>query len=507
MQGRTWKNIESGIAEEVKKYLLDHGGTDEEVKSPHEAWRIGFSDSTFTYYKKGTLYSTPSQSSDPAVISAWTSIDSLVGSKYVLPSRDFLIGLDETGKGEVLGHTVLTGVIFPKELFKELDLLVGPADTKKSHEFDYWDRIFKDFDRFRSRGFDFITEKVPPWHVDKFNLNKIMDVVYQRVLSIFFRGAEVSKCRIVLDDYGLGPTLNRFLSFLKIQGAETVVTHNADETYLEVKAASLVSKRTRQEVIKRLDENPEFRINGLAIGSGNAGDEQTLNWLRKWRSSGREWPWFVKRSFKTIRKIEGKTGEVKKLIPPIKEELLSKEFIEKFNEGHLSIQSLSVFCPHCGGLNKAMTFAIYEANGRRISEMKCPSCEKLIDDAGITLRYYCGYVVPDSSIIRRGLLSKDLERARFFEDFNIVLPVVVRKECNGMTSGKREFEDLARFASLGRIRLEASGRVAEIPDGLSSVQRDEMITDVALRYNAILITADNAMKAYALSKNIFTIFI
>jgi len=39
--------------------------------------------------------------------------------------------LDETGKGEVIGHTVLAGTIFPKKIFdKIIDLTVGPADTK-----------------------------------------------------------------------------------------------------------------------------------------------------------------------------------------------------------------------------------------------------------------------------------------------------------------------------------------------------------------------------------------
>jgi len=508
MSGRTWKNIENAIAEDIKKYLLGQGGTEQEVKSTHEVWRVRFSDSTFTYYKSGTLFATPSQSSDPAVSEAWKYIDSLVGSSYVLPSKDFLIGLDETGKGEVIGHTVLTGVIFPKELFSELDHVIGPADTKKRHEFEYWDKLFRNLDDFRNLGFDFITERIPPWQVDRFNLSKIMDVVYQRILSMFFRKAEISRCRIVLDDYGIGPTLKRFLNFLKENSAEIVVVHNADEKYLEAKVASLISKRTREEVIKRINENHEFQIDNLSVGSGNANDIQTLNWLKKWYASGKEWPWFVKRSFETVREIEGKTGKVSKVIPPIKEELLSEKFIEEFNKGNLSIQSLSITCPYCGTISKIVTFAIYEdENGRRISGLKCPSCKKIIDDAGITLRYYCGYAVPDSSIIRRGLISKDLESSRFFEDFTIVIPSVVMKECDAVEVGKKELDSLAKFASIGRIKLETEGRIEDVPNGLPSIQRDEMITDVALKYNAILITADKTMSAYAVSKNIFTISI
>lgn len=87
MQGRTWRNVKVSVAEKIRKYLLESGGFQEEVKNPHEAWRVKFSDSTFTYYKNGTLYSTPSNSRDPAVFEAWRWIDSLVGSRYVLPSK------------------------------------------------------------------------------------------------------------------------------------------------------------------------------------------------------------------------------------------------------------------------------------------------------------------------------------------------------------------------------------------------------------------------------------
>ena len=100
-RGRTWKNVNSSDAKEIKEYLLKEGGVEEEVKAPYEEWRVRFSDSTFTYYKKGTLYSTPSNSKDPAVFNAWQYIDSVVDSAYVLPTKDFLIGLDETGKGEL----------------------------------------------------------------------------------------------------------------------------------------------------------------------------------------------------------------------------------------------------------------------------------------------------------------------------------------------------------------------------------------------------------------------
>jgi len=508
MQGRTWKNIEESLAKEIKDYLLEIGAIEQEVKSVTEGWRVRLSDSTFTFYKSGTLYSTPSRSIDPIVLEAWERIDSMVGSSYVLPTKDYLIGLDETGKGEVIGHMILTGVIFPREIFKQLDHTIGPADTKKRHDFKYWDSLFMKIDAYRKFGLDFINETIPPWHIDTYNINKIMDVVYQRILSIFFREAEISKCRVVLDDYGLGTSLRRFFNFLKKQGTEVVVTHNADEMYLEAKIASLISKRTREESIKRLNENPEFQINGLSVGTGNAGDPKTVRWLKEWHASGKPWPWFVKRSFRIVREIEKKTTKVKKIVPPIREELLSRKFIKNFEKGKLSIQSLSINCPHCGEIQKAVGFAIFtDINGRRVSGMKCPSCKKIISDAGITLRYYCGYVVPDSNIIRRRLISQDLESSRFFEDYTVVIPAVVWKECDVVKVGKEEFKNLAKYASMGRIKLKHAGRIQDIPEDITSTERDEIIIETALRNNAILITGDNTMKAYALAKGIFTIFI
>lgn len=509
MLGRIWKNIENVLAKKIKLYLLQKGGIEEEVKSQYEAWRINFSDSTITYYRKGTLYSTLSNSNDPVVFETWKYIDSLVGSPYTFPTKDFLIGLDETGKGEVVGHTVLTGVFFPKEIFNKVEFIVGSADTKKRHKFEYWDEMFKKLDHLRSSGLDFVIEKIPPWHVDKYNLNKIMDVSYQRILSIFFRMVEINQCRIVLDDYGIGPTLERFLNFLEKQGAEVIVTNNSEDKYLEARTTSLISKRIREGVIKSINEKTEFQIDDLSVGSGNAGNKQTLEWIKKWHASGKQWPWFIKKSFKTIWQIEGSIRKPKKITPPIKEELLSQEFIEDFNKGHLTIKSLSVVCPRCGSILKSATFANFNKGGRNISELRCPNpeCGKAIEDAGITLRYYCGYVIPDSNAILRNIISNDLTASRFFENFTLILCSVVRKECDGTPRGKKEFNELRKYDAMGRIKLETIGRVEDLPDDISGTVRDEKIIEACLEYNAILLTADKSMSTFAIGKNVFTIFI
>ncbi|KUK17721.1 MULTISPECIES: hypothetical protein [Thermococcus] len=506
LNGRTWKGIEPLISDKIKEYLIENGGVEQEVKSPYEEWRIKFFDTTFTYYKRGTLYSTPPKSMNPAVFEAWEYIDQLVGSRYVVPTKDFLIGLDETGKGEVIGHTILTGAIFPKELFKKIDLIVGPADTKKRHPFEYWDGLYKKLDHFKKEGLDFIFDKIPPWDIDRYNLNQLMDITYQRILNRFFREVDIPNCRIVIDDYGVGSILKKFLKFLEDNGAEVIVTTRAEDTYLEVKVASIISKWHREAVIKAINKNPKFQIDGLSVGSGNAADKQTIEWLEKWWQQNKSWPWFVKTSFKTIREIEGRIGEPQKETPSLDESILSEQFLNQFNGGNLSIQSLSLVCPYCGEILKHLNYVGYtDKEGKGHTKLRCPNCKKIIEHAGITLRYYCGYLLPDSSFIRGRILSKDLKSSKVFENFTVILSPVVRKECDGTPGGKNELDALAHFSSIGRIKLETVGNISDIPDGLPNVERDEMIIEDCLKYNAILLTADKSMCGFAIGRGIFVI--
>lgn len=493
--GQKWTEIPEDRARAIKEYLLQEGGEEKEVKGPAESWRVRFSDATITYYQKGTLFSTTS--SDPAVHRAWEFISALAGPRFEPATKGSLIGLDETGKGEVFGHTVLVGVLIPADLASDLEKLVSVADTKQKRSVAYWDDLFRQLDGFKSRGLQFIVEKIPPWHVDRYNLNKIMDVVYQRILNIFFRQADPTACRVVLDDYGVGPILDRYLRARRIAGTEIVVTTGADDRFLEARVASVLAKHEREKVMEAIRVKPDFQIVDQNVGSGNAGDPQTMAWLQAWKGSGQPWPWFVKRSFITIRKLNGLTGKATKVAPPIRDDILCREFLEEFEQGRLSVTSLSVVCPACGAISKA---ALVTHDEKEVFTGRCIACKKPITDLGITLRYYCGYVLPDSNIITGGLLSKDLERSRFFEGFTILLDAKVRQECD-TPGGKQELGKIARFAAMGRVGIEEVG--SPFTDKRGTLERDEAILGSALQFNAILITNDQNMKAAAQARNAF----
>lgn len=365
MKSKTWKNVPEEKAERVKAILIANGGVeDKNIKGVGEKWRVRSEKSVFTYYDKGTLFC------NKVSIEDIEKISNIVGEKIEPIEKCFLIGLDETGKGELLGHCVLSGVLFPSDLLKEIDYTLGSSDTKKRRTIQYWNGLFLELDRLKRRGLIFLIEKIPPWHVDKYNVNKIMDVVYQRILSQLMREVEPKDCRIVLDDYGIGSNLSKYLDFLESQGAEIKVEIKADEKYTEARLASVIAKREKEKVMEVI--NKSYTINGCSVGSGNAGDTITLKWIEKWKETRKPWPWFVKQSFKTIGK------PVKKIDPPIRHDLLSQDSKILFDEGKLSIESLNVVCPECGKVLKSCKITP-SGDGRIIGRCPNEECNKTIN--------------------------------------------------------------------------------------------------------------------------------
>lgn len=487
---RTWKDIPEEKSEEVRKFLLSKGANfDEKVTEP-EVWRARLQDNTvFTMYSKGTLFCSAPRTE--AVFKLQQEISFMLGQTIEKPDKQFLIGLDETGKGEILGHSILAGVIIPSNLLQEVNNMLGPADTKKRKSTAYWDSLFIEIDGLRRQGLNFIVEKIPPWHVDKYNLNKIMDLVYQRIITHLIQGVPADQCRIIVDDYGVGRNLSEYLESLHKQGCEVREESKADDKYDECRLASVISKRERMLVMQAI--NRGYSLPDFPVGSGNAGAKQTVAWLKEWWNRNKEWPWFVKKSFSTVQEIEGRKTKVKKVDPPIRHELLTNESQKLFREGKLSVASLTMLCPTCGGTMHSCK--ITPSDGEHYVG-RCIKCSSIIENLNTTLLYYCGYIVLDSNVIFEKIVHRDLEKGKFFEGFTFLLHPEVLRECD-TENGRKELEAFARFASLGRIKLEEITNVEPASD------TDESIVESARRCNAMLYSRDNRIHAMAMAKNVF----
>jgi ribonuclease HIII len=230
--GRKWREVPEEFASEIRGYLVEKGGIDAgQAVGPAEAWRVRFGDASITYYKKGTLYSTGSPSLDVAVRSAWAFVDEGSPPAFILSSKAFLIGLDESGKGELVGHMVLAGALIPAAISSDVERIVALAETKTGHGKAYWDALIVRLAGLKHRGLDYIVEKIPPRDIDRYNLNRLLDVTYERILNSFSDRVQPELSRIVVDDYRVGYTLRAFLRGLENEGAEVVIESRADDRY------------------------------------------------------------------------------------------------------------------------------------------------------------------------------------------------------------------------------------------------------------------------------------
>jgi len=291
----SWRDIEIDLGKKIEGLLLERGWRKEIARSSKELWRTKSEGFTCIFYTTGTLFFSYCIDKEDEFKELKEVIDQIVGSRYILPDREILIGVDEVGKGEVIGSIVLVGVTFPRSIFCRLDLAVDNVDTKNSHNIEYWEDIYKNIERFKEEGLSFAEDKILPSEIDG-KINLIMDERYRRILERLLSniGVGLDNCRIIIDDYRIGKGLEQFLHKLEDNGAEVIAVSRSENRYLETRVASIIAKWIRSE---------ELREIGIP-GTGNTGDKRTLEWLEEWYVSYKSWPWFVKRTFRTIREIE-----------------------------------------------------------------------------------------------------------------------------------------------------------------------------------------------------------
>lgn len=491
--GQRWK-IDEKDFEKVKELIKSYGATEDDTSNNStETWRLRIGKSVFTLYSSGTLYN--NQATSQEVLELKDKLSGFSTSEFKNTGYELLMGLDETGKGEVIGHEVLCGALFPSILIKEIKETIGVADTKTHHMFEYWDDLFSKIDPFLGKGLVFFTQTIPPWHIDKYNINKIMDIVYRRIISDITRNIPLEKTSIVVDNYQIGDNLNLFLKNLSAKGAKVIIEAQADDKYLEAKLASILAKREREKIMKGINEH--FKIEGLEVGSGNTSDIKTRKWLEAWKKSNQPWPWIVKQSFSTIRKLDNKKGKATKVDPPIRQELLTKKSRSLFEEGKLSTENLLISCPECASELKAVMITMSKSSKY---DGRCPSCKKEIQDLKTTLQYYNGTIIPDTSAIITGIFSKDLlNGGKFFEGFTVLLDPRVVDECDN-EGGRAELGRLGEIAAIGRIRLLYLPAVESY-----EAKTDDEVIIAAEKNNAIILTADMGQYVKGVGKNLFAI--
>jgi len=208
-----------------------------------------------------------------------------------------ICGIDEAGRGPVIGPMVVAGV-WIEESDEEKLLRAGVKDSKtltpgRREEIAAYIKN------------NFIHEVVVIEASDIDDLRKTM-TINELEAYIFARVANKNFARIYFID-SAGNDSKEFGEMIKknLKYGEVICEHKADENYPVVSAASIIAKVERDRQIKKISEELEKIIN-KPLGSGYPSDEKTIEFIREWFEKFNEFPPHTRKSWKTLERIKQK---------------------------------------------------------------------------------------------------------------------------------------------------------------------------------------------------------
>lgn len=205
-----------------------------------------------------------------------------------------VLGIDEAGRGCVLGDLVIAGFAADDPDDGKLRA-AGAADSKTVAQPK----------RVAARGQlaalgRVEVRRVSARQIDGTNLNALEETAIVELIVVF------RPDRVQLDALGHPRTLPALQRRLQARlppdlQPEWTIEPKADANWPVVGAASIFAKTLRDEVLDGWrDEFGDF-------GSGYPNDPKTKVWLASWSASGRAWPEFVRTRWSTISDLGQKT--------------------------------------------------------------------------------------------------------------------------------------------------------------------------------------------------------
>ena len=185
-----------------------------------------------------------------------------------------VVGIDEAGRGPIIGPMVMCGVLIREEDEKELvrlkvkDSKLLPKDMREFL-----------FDKIKAVSKKYKLEIIGPYEIDNavngsngLNLNRLEAQKSAQILN------ELDPDKAVID----APSSNiesyklYLMGFVKNKEVKLILEHKADVNFPVVSAASILAKVTRDKEI----ENIKKQI-GIDFGSGYPSDPKTAEFLKK----------------------------------------------------------------------------------------------------------------------------------------------------------------------------------------------------------------------------------
>ena len=200
-----------------------------------------------------------------------------------------ICGVDDAGRGSMLGPLVIAGISLDKKNLQQLSSL-GVKDSKKlssqSRE-DLYKKIIKIVD-------DYYVAKIPPKSIDASVKNHCLNNLEAKYMAKVI--SKLNPDTSYVDSCDVNPSrFGREIS--QISGNHKIKSyHHADSRFVVVSAASILAKVVRDRSIMKLRKDHD-------LGSGYPSDSVTVKFITNYYKINHVLPSFVRKSWKPVQKI------------------------------------------------------------------------------------------------------------------------------------------------------------------------------------------------------------
>ncbi len=196
-------------------------------------------------------------------------------------------GIDEAGRGPVIGPMVIVGVEAEEKEIERLPVRDSKTYSKRAREKKFFEVLLS----IRRVHVRIVSPEEIDSYVEKGKLNSLEAEYFSSIIS------EMRAKKVYIDAFSNPAELA--LKALKIpSGKEVICEHLADRKYKVVSAASVVAKVIRDKVIEEISEEL-----GEEIGSGYPSDPLTVSFLKSWVEEKGDLPPWTRRSWETSKRL------------------------------------------------------------------------------------------------------------------------------------------------------------------------------------------------------------
>ncbi|BAW31751.1 MAG TPA: ribonuclease HII [Methanothermobacter sp.] len=203
-----------------------------------------------------------------------------------------ILGVDEAGRGPVIGPLIIAGVMLPKEKIKTLERL-QVKDSKKltPKKRTYLAKKIKKISKY------YITRINAPT-IDKLRATGInLNEIEKKAIADIIKKSQPDYA--IIDSVDIKPKRfeKEIRKLIKNKNIIIKAEHKADTKYPIVSAASIIAKTQREKEIEKIKK--EYKVE---FGSGYPNDPLTKKFLSTLKTD--KLPDFIRKSWATIKKMQ-----------------------------------------------------------------------------------------------------------------------------------------------------------------------------------------------------------